>query len=74
MTEAFKHCPFLNSCCITEKCACYIKVVKPFILSKKLGITDPQRFYAYKGCGLVKTIPWQIIEKKENGKLECLNK
>lgn len=75
MKEAPKYCPFSNSCCVTEECACYIKVVKPMILSKKLGLTDPDRFYAYKGCGLVKAIPWQIIDrdsiKKDKDQKAC---
>ena len=68
MTEGKKFCPFVNdvpSECIGEGCACYIKVVKPIILSKKYGLIDENRYYAYKGCGLVRVIPWQIINRDE---------
>lgn len=66
MMEAPKYCPFINSFCITDACACYIKIGKPMILSKKLGLTDPDRFYAYKGCGLVTAISWKIIDRREH--------
>lgn len=72
-----KICPLNRSECLTEKCACYIKIVKPSWISRSRGIIDPEQYYRYEGCGLVKAIPWRLINRnsmKVCAKLENIEK
>jgi hypothetical protein len=54
-----------SALCIGEKCACHIRVVKPAFIAK--GIVDPEIYYIYKGCGIVRTIPWNRVNRPEKG-------
>ncbi|MCX8151386.1 MAG: hypothetical protein N3D85_07820 [Candidatus Bathyarchaeota archaeon] len=68
-----KFCPFINRDCLTEKCACYTKTFKPVYRSRSQGITDPRFYYRYIGCGLVKAIPWQLIDSTDRSENELEN-
>jgi len=70
-----KICPFAaaqpdqeSSDCLGPNCACYISIVKPVFLSKSPVIVDPENYYCYKGCGLVRVVPWQLVKREQTPK------
>ncbi len=72
-----KICPFLNQgrpatkasemkACLGKKCACYIRIRKPLMLTNI--VADPANIMVFEGCGLIVTPSWQIAKKPMKGK------
>ncbi len=53
-----------NSDCLGNTCACHVSVVKPAFLSRTPVIVDPENYYCYEGCGLVRVVPWQLVKRE----------
>jgi hypothetical protein len=71
-----KFCPFNKSECLSERCMCYIKITKPSYESSSHRILDPTQYYKYEGCGLVTSLPYQVIHVNPRicAKLENIEK
>ncbi len=61
-----KRCPLVaavkpheNGACLGESCACYVKLDNP------LEPCDARPVYRYYGCGLVSSIPWELVKPEE---------
>lgn len=69
-----KTCPLLSADarravgwtkCLGDKCALFIKITKPRMFDTGAGsYPDPETYLAYRGCGLIRAIPWSV-EKRE---------
>jgi hypothetical protein len=64
-----KLCPILTAndltpnTCLKEQCQLYIKLQKPIMhQTGKTRYPDPQTFQYYEGCGLIHTIPWELVK------------
>ncbi len=54
-----------GSICEGENCACYIQLVKPrYMKTNNYRLVDPEYFYRYTGCGLIRTIPWELVKRE----------
>jgi hypothetical protein len=73
---AEKICPFLNQyrstskanemrTCIGKKCACYVRIWKPLMLTNV--VKDPVNIMIFEGCGLIFTPPWRVERKTKKG-------
>jgi len=61
-----------DSICLGEYCACYVKLVKPcYIQTEKYRLVDPEYFYRYAGCGLVRAIPWELVKRERKPKKQA---
>jgi hypothetical protein len=71
-----KICPFLNQgrpigkpselkTCLGKKCACFIRIWKPLMLTNI--VADPENMMVFEGCGLIATPSWQITRKPKKG-------
>jgi len=65
--ETPKICPLLSALykhmhpCLREKCAMYVKIYK----AKHVGsFTDPMAHLEYEGCGLLREIPWRVVQNR----------
>ena len=52
-----------NSKCLGKACACHVTVHKPYMLTEK--IANPTQFLLYKGCGLIRVIPWNLTKREK---------
>lgn len=67
---AAAHPDMEDASCLGEACACHVNIVKPAWLSRKHSIVDPESYYRYQGCGLVRVIPWQLVKREQKPKVE----
>ena len=56
----------MNSDCLGEACACYVKMNKPRVLHiANIDVADEKFLLRYEGCGLVTHIPWDVVKKED---------
>lgn len=61
--DTTRYCPFTGKIC-TPQCPIYIQVQKPIMHTLDNNTyPDETFFHAYAGCGLVKEIPWILVQK-----------
>lgn len=77
--EEQKICPILNQGrftgkpselkpCLGKKCACYVRIWKPLMLTNI--VADPTNIMVFEGCGLIVTPSWQIARKPMQGEVQ----